>query len=308
MIEVNQLSKSYGEQVAVNALDLSIDRGEFYGLLGPNGAGKTTTIGILSTLLEPDSGTVTISGLDIAKDRSRLRQKIGVVPQEIALYEDLSAEQNLKFFGRLYGLTAVEQQRKANELIDWMGLTDRKRDAVKTYSGGMKRRINLAIALMHNPDILFLDEPTVGIDPQSKHRVFEVIERLREQGKTMIYTTHYMQDAERFCDRIGIIDEGKVLAEGSMKELMEITGQKGEELVVHTSHLSEEQRQAIAQQLDRVTTTSDVIRWLAPDSKQSLVRLMGILEQHQVEVKQIEFGSMPLETIFLQLTGKKLRD
>lgn len=308
MIKVNRLSKSFGAQCAVDQLSMHIAEGEFYGLLGPNGAGKTTTISVLSTLLAPDEGEIRIAGFELHSNKAQIRRHIGVVPQEIALYEDLSAERNLLFFGALHGLCKSEQVKRAGELIDWMGLTDRKHHAVKTYSGGMKRRINLAIALMHNPDILFLDEPTVGIDPQSKHRVFEVLERLREQKKTIVYTTHYMRDAEQFCDRIGIMDGGKLLAEGSMQDLVNSSGVSGKEVVIQTAYLTEQQRDKIKTHWPQSSTEENAIRLVSSETKSELIAVMTFLEEHRVDVHQIEFGTVPLETIFLQLTGKKLRD
>ncbi len=210
MIEVRNLRKNYGKLEALKGISFSIDEGEFDGLLGPNGAGKTTTISIMSSILVPDGGEVSINGKNIYTHSRESKQIIGVVPQEIALYSDFSAMENLIFWGGLYGVPDNELKRRAKELLQMVGLSDRANDKVSSYSGGMKRRINIAAALLHRPKVLFMDEPTVGIDPQSRNLIFEVLEKLHHNGMTIIYTTHYMEEAERFCDCIGIIDHGQI--------------------------------------------------------------------------------------------------
>ena len=219
MISVSNLSKKYDSQQALNGINFEIKEGEFFGLLGPNGAGKTTTISIMSTILEPSGGVVKIDGLDVASKSAECKRRIGVVPQEIALYNELSAYQNLLFWGSLYDVPKPELKKRIEEILKLFGLWDRKDDKVKTYSGGMKRRINIASALLHQPKVLFMDEPTVGIDPQSRNLIYEVIEKLHKDGMTIVYTTHYMEEAERFCDRIAIIDNGQIIAQGSLNEL-----------------------------------------------------------------------------------------
>jgi ABC-2 type transport system ATP-binding protein len=209
---VRDLYKSFGDQKAVNGVSFTIYKGEIFGLLGPNGAGKTTTIRMLSTVLEPDRGDVTVGGYSIRHNADAVRSLIGVCPQELALYADFSALDNLVFFGRMAGLNGKEARTQAMAHLAMMGLAERTKGKVAKFSGGMKRRINLAIALMGHPELLFLDEPTVGIDPQSRNNIYESIESLRDRGMTILYTTHYMEEANRLCDRVAIMDGGKIIA------------------------------------------------------------------------------------------------
>jgi len=211
-LAVQNLHKSFNENKAVNGIYFNIEKSEIFGLLGPNGAGKTTTIRILSTVLEPDQGEVTIGGYSVRNDADNIHQLIGICPQELALYEDLSAIDNLVFFGRMVGLNGKEARSQAMNNLELMGLTDRAKGKVSKFSGGMKRRINLAIALMGNPQLIFLDEPTVGIDPQSRNKIYETIEGLQKQGMTILYTTHYMEEADRLCYRVAIMDGGQIIA------------------------------------------------------------------------------------------------
>jgi ABC-2 type transport system ATP-binding protein len=212
MLEVDRLSKRYGDRVAVNAISFSIAQGETVGLLGPNGAGKTTAISMISGISKPDSGEVKLGGVRLAQDAKALKRRVGLVPQDLALYEELSAWANLQLFGGLYGLGAAELQPRAKAALALVGLSDRSADRVKTFSGGMKRRLNIAGALLHEPDLILLDEPTVGVDPQSRNAIFDNLEELKRRGKTLLYTTHYMEEAERLCDRVLILDHGRILA------------------------------------------------------------------------------------------------
>jgi len=218
------LHKSFNEHKAVNGVSFTIYKGEIFGLLGPNGAGKTTTIRILSTVLKPDRGDVTIGEYSIRHDADAVRSLIGVCPQELALYEDLSALDNMVFFGRMVGLDGKEAQAQAMAHLELMGLTERAKGKIAKFSGGMKRRVNLAIALMGYPELLFLDEPTVGIDPQSRNNIYETIEGLRDKGMTILYTTHYMEEADRLCDRVAIMDGGRIIA---MDTPYQLKGQAG---------------------------------------------------------------------------------
>ena len=213
------LTKSFDSVQVVNSVSFTVRSQEIFGLLGPNGAGKTTTIRMLSTVLDPDDGDVTIGGHLVAKESDAVRKLIGVCPQELALYPELSAIDNLVFFGRMAGLSSSEAKESAADVLERVGLTDRAKDAVRKYSGGMKRRVNIAIALMSRPQLLFLDEPTVGIDPQSRNHIFDTVLALRDEGMTVLYTTHYMEEADRLCDRIGIMDEGQIIALGTPAEL-----------------------------------------------------------------------------------------
>jgi ABC-2 type transport system ATP-binding protein len=212
MLQVDRLSKRYGDRVAVNAISFSISQGETVGLLGPNGAGKTTAIAMISGISRPDSGEVTMSGVSLAQDANALKRRVGLVPQDLALYEELSAWANLELFGGLYGLGSAELRPRAKAALALVGLADRSTDCVKTFSGGMKRRLNIAGALLHEPDLILLDEPTVGVDPQSRNAIFDNLEELKRRGKTLLYTTHYMEEAERLCDRVLILDHGQILA------------------------------------------------------------------------------------------------
>jgi ABC-2 type transport system ATP-binding protein len=206
--------------MAVDGVSFTIGKGEIFGLLGPNGAGKSTTINVMCGYLTPASGDVLIDGKSITGDIWAVKRRLGVVPQEIALYGDLSARRNMEFFGAIYGLPAKERRARAGEVLEFVGLADRAKDAVRTFSGGMQRRVNMAAALMHKPDFLFLDEPTVGVDPQSREHIFDTIAKLRDDGVTILYTTHYMEEAERLCDHIGIMDEGRLVALGTLEELL----------------------------------------------------------------------------------------
>ncbi|NOT29859.1 MAG: ABC transporter ATP-binding protein [Planctomycetes bacterium] len=219
VIEVRGLERRFGERRAVSALDLELRAGECLGLLGPNGAGKSTTVRILATLLGASSGSVRVLGLDPLRDAERLRARIGVVPQELALYEHLSARENLEFFAVLQGLSGTMLADAVQQGLALAGLAERARDRVKTFSGGMKRRLNIALALVHGPELVFLDEPTVGIDPQSRERVYEMVESLHARGVTMVYTSHQLGEVERLCDRIMILDRGVKVAEGTLEEL-----------------------------------------------------------------------------------------
>ena len=224
MLQVQRLSKTFGAIRAVDAVSFEVRPGEIYGLLGPNGAGKTTTISIISGLLKPDAGEVAVAGLPFWSDPQKAKRIMGVVPQELAVYEELSGRENLEFWGRMAGLTARDARARTTELLAALTLSDRAKDAVKTYSGGMKRRINLGCALLHRPQLLLLDEPTVGIDPQARLNILEFIRNLRASGTAILYTTHYLEEAENLCQRIGIIDHGQLLAEGTLVELQERLG------------------------------------------------------------------------------------
>lgn len=224
MITVRSVSKSFGNIEAVKDVSFNIGKGDIYGILGPNGAGKSTIVNILNTLIKPDKGEVVIDGVNIKNNENTIKQILGVVPQEIALYEELSAYENMIFWGGLYNIPEPDLKTNVSHILEIVDLVNRKDDRIKTFSGGMKRRINIACSLLHNPKVLILDEPTVGVDPQNRNHIFEVIEKLNSEGMTMIYTTHYMEEAERFCDKIAIIDTGQIIAQGTLEELRHISG------------------------------------------------------------------------------------
>lgn len=307
MIDVIDLKKSYNGQIALNGINFSIKDGVFYGLLGPNGAGKTTTISILSSILTADSGKVTIGGYKLASNIKDIKKIIGVVPQEIALYNELSAIENLKFWGGLYKVPAKQLSDRANELLQLLGLADRKNDKIKTYSGGMKRRINIAAALLHQPKVLFMDEPTVGIDPQSRNLIFEVVEKLHQDGMTIVYTTHYMEEAERLCDRIGIIDKGQIIAEGTLDELKKDSNVK-ETIVITFSNLDINKLNDLNSFWSNIKQVDDVISFYSSEVKTDLPKIILHCNQSGMEISNIEIKKTNLETIFLNLTGKQLRD
>ncbi|MBW7840168.1 MAG: ABC transporter ATP-binding protein [Chitinophagaceae bacterium] len=307
MIEIKNLRKSYNGHAALKGISFAIQKGEFYGLLGPNGAGKTTTISIMSSILKPDSGEVIIDGMNIDTHPGQAKQLIGVVPQEIALYGDLTASENLHFWGGLYGVSSSELKKRSEEVLHLFGLYDRRNDNVKTYSGGMKRRINIAAALLHQPKILFMDEPTVGIDPQSRNLIFEVIEKLHKEGMTIVYTTHYMEEAERFCDRIGIIDNGQIIAEGTLKELKSNSALK-EVVVVTYDHADESKLKELSAQWPDSNLSENKISFYAADVQSALSGIISGSGQMGADISNIEIQRTNLETIFLSLTGKQLRD
>ncbi len=309
MIEVNGLVKKYGDRVAVKGVTFSILEGEIFGLLGPNGAGKTTTIGILVTLLTLDKGQVTISGYDLAREANRVKQVIGFVPQELALYPTISAQDNLAFFGRIYGLRGAALKKRIDEVLALVGLGDRAGDAVQTFSGGMKRRLNIAAGLIHQPRILFLDEPTVGVDPQSRNFIFEHIERLKAEGMTIIYTTHYMEEAERLCNRVAIMDEGCILALDTPQGLVSLLGGG----VIYIGLSSEAIRALLPsiQALPGVGAASiqdSRLKIETKDARPTLLKLIELCNTRNTPVLSLEILEPNLESVFLHLTGKRLRN
>lgn len=282
MLEAKGLRKSYGKRVAVEGVSLRVEAGEVLGLLGPNGAGKSTTVGMLCGLIAPDAGSVSVGGVSLtaggAQDADAFKRRIGLVPQDLALYEDLSATANLELFGALYGLPAATAKRRAAEVLAMVGLADRARDRPSTFSGGMKRRLNIACALVHDPDVLLLDEPTAGVDPQSRNAIFDSLEALKAEGKALVYTTHYMEEAERLADRIVIVDHGRVVASGTQAELARA--------LPHNETLELE----LADAAD-------------PTLLAALAALPGVKR-----VQRGNAGAPKLENVFLALTGRQLRD
>ncbi len=309
MITVRSVSKSYGNIEAVKNVSFNIAKGEIFGILGPNGAGKSTIVNILNTLIKPDKGDVIIDGVNIKNDGKTVKLIMGVVPQEIALYEELTAYENLMFWGGLYDIPKSELKAKANETLGIVDLVNRKNDRIKTFSGGMKRRINIACSLLHNPRILVLDEPTVGVDPQNRHHIFEVIERLNSEGMTIIYTTHYMEEAERFCDKIAIIDTGQIIAQGTLKELKHISDIK--DLV--TIKLADADKETIARitsenPLFRFDSTSSTFEVECGNIGKDTPIIINQIQKSGGVIERINTRGTNLESIYLKLTGKELRD
>ncbi|MCA0335190.1 MAG: ABC transporter ATP-binding protein [Bacteroidetes bacterium] len=307
MIEIKNLKKHFNGREALKGISLSIKDGEFYGLLGPNGAGKTTTISILSSILNADSGTVSIENFNLNAQSKDIKKIIGVVPQEIALYNELSALDNLLFWGGMYNISNKNLLNRANELLRLFGLEDRKNDKVKSYSGGMKRRVNIAAALLHNPKVLFMDEPTVGIDPQSRNLIFEIVEKLNKEGMTIVYTTHYMEEAEKLCDRIGIIDNGQIIAEGTLDDL-KMNSLLKETISITFSNLNDVLTKELSSFWNDLKQIGNIIHFYSSDVKTDLSKLVLKCNQLGLEISNIEILKTNLETIFLNLTGKQLRD
>jgi ABC-2 type transport system ATP-binding protein len=309
MVQVADLVKRYGERLAVDRASFTVQQGEIFGLLGPNGAGKTTTLSILSTLLEPDGGQATIGGYDVVRQAQLVKPLIGYVPQELALFPTLSARDNLAFFGRIYLLSGAALKERVAAVLDLVGLSDRAGDAVKTFSGGMKRRLNIAVGLIHQPRVLFLDEPTVGVDPQSRNFIFEHIEQLKAEGMTVLYTTHYMEEAQRLCDRVAIMDEGHVLALDTTRNLIGLLGGG----VVHVG-LPVEAMNALRPAIlglphvRDVSSLDDRLTIETTDANLALLELIELCNKQDVPILSLEVLQPNLESVFLHLTGKRLRD
>ena len=311
ILEVKDLAKNYGDFSAVKGISFDIKEGEIFSLLGPNGAGKTTTISMLSTLIAPTSGSANIGGNSVTKDPMAVKKIIGVVPQELALYEDLSARENLVFWGQMYGLSGKALKSRVDEVLDQIGLVDRAKNKVKTYSGGMKRRVNIGIGLLHKPRLLFMDEPTVGIDPQSRRAILDTVKDLNKGGMTLLYTTHYMEEAQELSDRVGIIDHGELIALGTQKELTQQVGET-DTLILHISE--NDDPEALARSLDG---TQDVLEAIATDHQVSVVAneaedvLASVVtkaNERGIKIHSIDIREPNLEAVFLHLTGRALRD
>ncbi|MFI6537548.1 ABC transporter ATP-binding protein [Nonomuraea sp. NPDC050547] len=303
------LSKRYGDVVAVRDVGFSIAPGQAYGLLGPNGAGKTTTISMLVGLLRPDSGSVTVGGVDLGAEPLRAKAKIGYVPQEIALYPELTGRENLRFFGRLFGLPRRRLAGRVNEVLELVGLTDRADGKLDTYSGGMKRRINIGAALLHRPEILILDEPTVGVDPQSRKAILDGVEHLVAEGMALLYTSHYMEEVERVCDRVAIIDHGQIVAEGTRQELVAMVGSADKiELVLDGDvDAAFAKLRTVEGVLEAARTGDGSVRLLAEGGRYLLPALITAVEGYAT-VTATEVIEPDLEATFLHLTGSTLRD
>ena len=309
MIQVRSVSKSFGNIEAVCDVSFNINKGEIFGILGPNGAGKSTIVNILNTLIKPDRGDVIIDGVNIKGDGDTIKLIMGVVPQEIALYEELTAYENLMFWGGLYNIPKKELREKTENTLEIVDLSSRKNDRIKTFSGGMKRRINIACSLLHNPRILVLDEPTVGVDPQNRNHIFEVIERLHEEGMTIIYTTHYMEEAERFCDKIAIMDVGHIIALGTLKELREISDAR-DLLTVQLADFNDETISAVRSAIPsiRFESTTKTLEADCENISNEISVITNHIQNAGGVIERIYTRGTNLESIFLKLTGKRLRD
>jgi ABC-2 type transport system ATP-binding protein len=311
ILEAHDLFKKYGDFTAVKGISFDIKEGEIFSLLGPNGAGKTTTISMLSTLYTPTSGDATINGHSITKNPMAVKQVIGVVPQELALYEDLTARENLMFWGQMYGLSGPSLNSRIDEVLGQIGLTDRARNRVKTYSGGMKRRVNIGVGLLHKPRLLFMDEPTVGIDPQSRRAILDTVKDLNKQGMTVLYTTHYMEEAQELSDRVGIMDHGELIALGTQKELTQQVGQT-ETLILHIGESDDPQALAVSlkdvQDVLEATPSDHDVSIITRDAENILAPVVTKANERGVKIRSIDIREPNLEAVFLHLTGRALRD
>ena len=308
-IEVMNLHKSFGETKAVQGVDFNVEQGEIYSLLGPNGAGKTTTISMLSCLLRPDEGDARIMGHSIKENQMGVKSALGVVPQEIALYEDLTARENLTFWGKMYGLRGGALKARVEEVLEIIGLQDRAKERVGKYSGGMKRRVNIGVALLHKPKVIYMDEPTVGIDPQSRRNILDSVVDLKKQGMTVLYTTHYMEEAQELSDHIGIVDHGKMIANGTHDELVKLVGEQTRidlTLSMEAGNVLDEWR--AVEGVSQVSAENGQITVLVGDSNEVLPRLFDVTNRLSARITSVDIQEPNLETVFLHLTGRALRD
>ncbi|QDP39515.1 ABC transporter ATP-binding protein [Radiobacillus deserti] len=310
MLETVHLSKSFKGKKAVQDVNLFLNKGESVGLLGPNGAGKSTTISMISSLIKPTEGEIKLNGINTIQKPGEMRRILGVVPQELALYQELSAYENLKFFGSIYKMKGKELETSIQEALDIVGLKDRQKDLVKTFSGGMKRRVNIAAALLHQPQILILDEPTVGIDPQSRNHILEMVRMLNEQkGTTVLYTSHYMEEVEQLCDRLYIMDHGEVIAAGSKAELLSILSTE-DTIKVALDKMDEslvEQVRSI-DGIRKVEAAQLQLKIIAKKGSNIINKLVYLTDQHHTQIIQFQTETPSLEDVFLHLTGRTLRD
>ncbi|OKP79944.1 antibiotic ABC transporter ATP-binding protein [Paenibacillus helianthi] len=309
MLELTNLTKKYNDVTVVNNISLHVKRGEIFGLLGPNGAGKSTTVSMISTVLAPTSGSITIDNKSLREKPIDIKKIMGIVPQDLALYQALSAKENLEFFGSLYGLSGKRLRTRTNEVLEIIELQDKKNQDLAEFSGGMKRRVNIGIALMNDPKLLILDEPTVGIDPQSRNHILETVKKLnQDRGMTVIYTSHYMEEVEYLCKNVAIIDHGSLIAQGTKEELKQSLA-ACDTLTVSFSEASE----GALEQLDRIPGISKVciagnqISMLVSTSDKNVIEIVDDIKKLGLKLTSFKYEEVNLESIFLQITGKALR-
>jgi ABC-2 type transport system ATP-binding protein len=309
VIEVEHLEKKYADVTAVSDVSFTAEPGKIFGLLGPNGAGKSTTIGCISSLLEPSAGRIRVLGHDVVAERRAAKEKLGVVPQELALYEDLSATENLRYWGAAYGLRGKDLAQRVREVLADTGLVDRAKEPVKRFSGGMKRRLNLGCGIVHRPRVLLLDEPTVGVDPQSRVRLLEVVRQQVAAGTCLLYTTHYLEEAETLCDRIAIIDHGKIIAAGTLTELRGMVGERDTVRLAGRFDPARA-REALGQVegAEVVQADGDEVRLALREASQKLPQLFAALTSAGAVVRETTVTRPSLESVFIHLTGKELRE
>ncbi|MDD5370557.1 MAG: ATP-binding cassette domain-containing protein [Anaerolineaceae bacterium] len=311
ILEIRDLVKKYGDFTAVKGISFAVEEGEIFSLLGPNGAGKTTTISVISTLYAPTSGDACVGGHSISKEPMAVRQLIGVVPQELALYEELTAGENLSFWGQMYGLGGKQLKARIAEVLDQIGLADKAGQRIKTYSGGMKRRVNIGVGLLHKPRLLFMDEPTVGIDPQSRRAILDSVKELNRQGMTVLYTTHYMEEAQELSNRVGIIDHGELIALGTQAELTRQVGEN-DALLLHLGEGVDSAALVAALRalpgVLKAEVNDHTITVIAPEAEEILAPAITQANELGLKIRSVEIQEPNLETVFLHLTGRALRD
>lgn len=309
MIKIQDLKKTYGDVVALEGISLGAQAGQIYGLLGPNGAGKSTTIGCLSGLVKPSSGSASLDGHDIQRAPASAKSVLGVVPQELALYEDLSARDNLRYWGAAYGMRGKALDDRVTEVLDQIELSDRAKEPVKQFSGGMQRRLNFGCAIVHRPKILLLDEPTVGVDPQSRRKLLGLVRELADTGTCVLYTTHYMEEAQELCDRLAVIDHGQLIAEGTLAELRESLG--GRDLLrLSGSFKADGIKAALApfEETEVVSVDEQSLLLRMVGASRQLPALFGALSAADMHVAETTLTQPNLESLFIQLTGRELRE
>jgi ABC-2 type transport system ATP-binding protein len=308
-IQIKDAVKKYGDKVSVDHLNLTIQKGEVFGLLGPNGAGKSTTIKMLSGLLKVDQGDMMLDGISVKTDPLEIKRRIGLVPQDLAIYENLSARENVTFFAKLYGLRGSLLKERVDEALEFVALTDRQRDKPSSFSGGMKRRLNIACAIMHHPKLIIMDEPTVVIDPQSRNHILESVRKLNQMGSTIIYTSHYMEEVAAISTRVGIIDHGHLIACGTEDELRSKAAQE-EKIVIQVDKLDQAAIQELNDhpRINQVTAQNQTIEISLSSSQAYLQDILFILSKHLVKIQTLSQIEPDLEALFLSLTGRTLRD
>lgn len=310
IVKLEQLTKRFGDMTAVDKMSLEIQEGEIFGLLGPNGAGKSTAINMITGLLLVDEGSISILGKDIKKDKMAAKSNIGIVPQDIAIYEDLTSLENVKFFASLYGLKGKQLEDASMEALEFTGLSDKQKALPKAFSGGMKRRLNIACAIAHKPKLIIMDEPTVGIDPQSRNHILQSVKKLNEMGSTIIYTSHYMEEVEELCTRIAIMDHGKVIALGTCEELEDLINDKGIVIVVISDPISKVNKDSIREisGVENVDVTEKTIKITSAKEVANLDEIIQYFTKNNISIKSVESKTPDLESVFLSMTGRKLRD
>ncbi|OKP85528.1 antibiotic ABC transporter ATP-binding protein [Paenibacillus helianthi] len=301
--------KRYDQKLTVDHVNFSIQEGEIFGLLGPNGAGKSTTISMICGLLKADGGDIVIDGLSVMNQPLEVKKRIGLVPQDLALYENMTAAENVSFFGKLYGLRGKLLKERVEEALAFTGLSDRAKDKPSTFSGGMKRRLNIACSIMHRPKLIIMDEPTVGIDPQSRNHILESVKALNKLGSTVIYTSHYMEEVAAICDRVAIMDKGHIIACGTESELRERVAHE-EKIVIKASQITPALIQELGQHpgISRVELSEDTVELYLPSSQSQLQDILFIFAKHEGIIASLNIEEPDLESLFLNLTGRTLRD